>query len=421
MGKNEREQLRFSRSGAWAQSRVNVFTLKTSVKRKGDSTTAPIHRTFGSVVTLGNDETFVEIILGQVRQSTDNLAGRPLPVDRFPRVQGRLDVVQEELQHLGVKTHKVQLALVHKVGQGHESNAFYHWNTQPSAWISQRHTKLRASWACLMNDSNYTQRVCGTQIVCRPGRCDAFPHPSQSTRVDLLSWVCWNKTTTTVIATEQTDWLAKQLETYYTQAQSKTLTVDITTLTADITTLTEVLTSQHWLRTSQHYITTLTVDITTLHHNTDCGHHNITSQHWLRTSQHWLRCGHHNTDCEYQSIDCGADITRLTAVRTSQDWLRCGHHKTDCGADITRLTAVRTSQHWLRCGHHNTHCGADITALTAVRTSQHSLRTSQHWLRCGHHNTECGHHSTDSGHQNITSQHWLWTYHITSQHWLRTS
>ena len=126
MGKNEREQLRFSRSGAWAQSRVNVFTLKTSVKRKGDSTTAPIHRTFGSVVTLGNDETFVEIILGQVRQSTDNLAGRPLPVDRFPRVQGRLDVVQEELQHLGVKTHKVQLALVHKVGQGHESNGFYH-------------------------------------------------------------------------------------------------------------------------------------------------------------------------------------------------------------------------------------------------------------------------------------------------------
>ena len=103
-----------------------MFTLKTSVKMKGDSTTAPIHRTFGSIVTLGNDETFVEINLGQVRQSTDNLAGRPLPVEQFPRVQSLLDVVQEELQHLGVETQKVQLALVHKVGQSHESNGFYH-------------------------------------------------------------------------------------------------------------------------------------------------------------------------------------------------------------------------------------------------------------------------------------------------------
>ena len=74
---------------------------------KGDSTTAPIHRTFGSMVTLGNDEMFVEIILGQVRQSMDYLADYPPFMAEFPTAQGSLDVVQEELQHLGVETQKV--------------------------------------------------------------------------------------------------------------------------------------------------------------------------------------------------------------------------------------------------------------------------------------------------------------------------
>ena len=77
-----------------------------------------------AALTLGNHENSVELIPGQGAQTSEELVHRELALDLFLRDHGAPDVVQKDLQHLGVKANQVQLILLHNESQGQQGRHF---------------------------------------------------------------------------------------------------------------------------------------------------------------------------------------------------------------------------------------------------------------------------------------------------------